>query len=138
MTHLACAQHLPVGPDLPTLADLLGATVSAGTVAAIVARAACGLGPFTGPERQRFASCAQSASQASPADQPGDQVVRAALRSTTTSISGSVSVICGCAAIKRVPSAAAGDAWAEPDGGGRGREAQTVTNHFSLSMKDLP
>ena len=112
-----------------------GLPVSAGTV---VAQAAGGLGPFTGAERQRSASSAQSASQVSPADQPGDQVVRAALRSTTTSISGSVSVICGCAAIKRVPSAAAGDAWAEPDGGGRGREAQTVTNHFSLSMKDLP
>ena len=54
-TYLTGAQHLPLARTAQTLADLLGAPVSAGTVAAIIAQAAGGLGPVycDGPRAAR-------------------------------------------------------------------------------------
>jgi len=54
-TYLASAQHLPLARTADTLADLLGAPVSVGTVAAMVAQAAAGLGSFTEAVRGQLA-----------------------------------------------------------------------------------
>jgi len=55
-TYLAAAQHLPLARTADTLADLLGAPVSVGTVAAIVEQAAAGLGAFTTAVRGQLAT----------------------------------------------------------------------------------
>jgi len=54
-TYLVGAQHLPLARTAATLADLLGAPVSVGTVAAMVEQAAAGLGPFTEAVRGQLA-----------------------------------------------------------------------------------
>lgn len=55
-TYLAGAQHLPLARTADTLADLLGAPVSVGTVAAMLQQAAAGLGPFTEAVRGQLAA----------------------------------------------------------------------------------
>jgi len=54
-TYLAGAQHLPLARTADTLADLLGAPVSVGTVAAMLEQAAAGLGPFSEAVRGQLA-----------------------------------------------------------------------------------
>ncbi len=53
-TYLCAAQHLPVGRAAETLADLLGAAVSEGSVVAWNERAAAGLEVFTGTVRDKL------------------------------------------------------------------------------------
>ena len=55
-TYLVNAQHLPLARAADTLADLLGAPVSTGTVAAIVEQAAAGLGPFSSAVRAQLSA----------------------------------------------------------------------------------
>lgn len=55
-TYLAGAQHRPLARTAGTLADLLGAPVSVGTVAAMLQQAAAGLGPFSEAVRRQLAA----------------------------------------------------------------------------------
>ncbi len=55
-TYLCGAQHLPVGRAAETLADLLGAAVSEGSVLAWNEAAAAGLQMFTSTVREQLAA----------------------------------------------------------------------------------
>jgi hypothetical protein len=55
-SYLVAAQHLPYERAAATLADLLGAPVSTGSVAAWVADGAAGLDEFTAAAREQLAA----------------------------------------------------------------------------------